>query len=101
MYGNDEEFEMVKDLIKRGDIMGVRGKVGRSKTGELSIAPTFMQLLSPCLHILPKPNKTHKEVLTDQETRYRQRYLDLICNEKPRKIFVTRSKVISQLRAEL
>ncbi len=45
--------------------MGARGKIGRSKTGELSVAPTFMQLLSPCLHVLPKPNKNNTEVLKD------------------------------------
>ncbi len=42
MYGNDEEFDKVREIIKRGDIVGARGKIGRSKTGELSIAPTFL-----------------------------------------------------------
>lgn len=94
-YKSEEDFNRLRDVIKRGDIVGVRGQVGRSKNGELSIMPTEVKLLSPCLHVLPKPNKKKKEVLTDQETRYRQRYLDLICNQKPREIFVTRSKIIS------
>lgn len=51
--------------------------------------------------MLPKAKKNSTEVLTDQETRYRNRYLDLICNPKPREIFVTRSRVIGMLRKEL
>ena len=54
MYPDEEEFEKNTHIIKRGDIMGVRGKIGRSKTGELSIVPDSFKLLSPCLHALPK-----------------------------------------------
>lgn len=54
MYPDEEEFEKNTHIIKRGDIMGVRGKIGRSKTGELSIVPDNFKLLSPCLHALPK-----------------------------------------------
>jgi len=96
-YHCQNDFEKVREIIKRGDIVGVTGVVGRSQKGELSLKPTKLKLLSPCLHVLPKAN-LQKEVLKDQEIRYRQRYLDLICNPKPREIFVTRSKVISLIR---
>ena len=103
-YGDEKHFNEIKHIIKRGDIIGVKGTIGRSKTGELSIAPKFLQLLSPCLHMLPKnvdkKDENTKEALTDQETRYRQRYLDLIVNSKPKNIFITRSKVIQYLRQE-
>lgn len=91
MYSEEQLFDKLKNNIKRGDIIGAKGKIGRSKTGELSVAPHTLQLLSPCLHVIPKPTKDSEEILKDQETRYRQRYLDLICNKKPRDIFVTRS----------
>lgn len=65
MYSNDEEFEKNLHIIKRGDILGVVGKIGRSKTGELSVLASKLKLLSPCLHVLPKPDKIHTEVLTD------------------------------------
>lgn len=97
-YENKEEFERLKDTIKRGDIIGVTGLIGRSKTGELSIQPTFLQLLSPCLHMLPKSTKNNSMALTDHETRYRQRYLDLMVNKGTREIFITRSKIVSYLR---
>ena len=104
-YSSEEHFQKIKTIIKRGDIIGATGVIGRSKTGELSVQPTMVQLLSPCLHMLPKDvekeGAEHKEVLTDKETRYRQRYLDLIVNQKPKQIFITRSKTISMLRQEL
>lgn len=97
IYSNQEDFDFIKHNISRGDIVGVRGKIGLSKTGEFSIAASFVQLLSPCLHMLPKGTYG----LTDVETRYRKRYLDLIVNHKTRDIFKTRSKIISLLRKEL
>lgn len=97
-YGNDEQFEKLKEIVKRGDIVGAKGTIGRSKTGELTVLPTFCQLLSPCLHMLPKFTSKTTDSLTDQETRYRQRYLDLICNFSSRDIFITRSRFISLLR---
>ena len=96
-YGNDDDYEHIKHHVKRGDIIGARGKIGPSKTGELSIFASFFQLLSPCLHMLP----IEKVGLNDNETRYRQRYLDLIVNPSSRQIFKTRSKIISLLRDEL
>ena len=100
-YNDDKDLDANLHNIKRGDVIGVNGVVGRSKTGELSVLTTRVKLLSPCLHVLPKPDKKHTEVLTDQETRYRQRYLDLMVNQKARSIFITRSKVIAILRQEL
>jgi lysyl-tRNA synthetase class 2 len=64
--------------------------------GELSIAITSIQLLSPCLHQLPG-----REGVTDQETRYRKRYLDLIMNQDTRDVFITRSKVVNYIRKYL
>lgn len=58
-------------------------------------------LLAPCLHVLPDAKKGQTEVLTCQETRYRNRYLDLMVNTRAREVFITRSKIISILRREL
>lgn len=84
------DFKATHHYIRRGDIIGVKGKPGRTKTGELSINASIVKLLSPCLHMLP----TAISGLKDQETRYRQRYLDLIMNAKTREVFFTRTKVI-------
>ena len=77
-----------------GDIVAVMGTVFKTKTGELSIKGTSVELLAKALK--PLPEKYHG--LTDQETRYRQRYLDLLVNEKTRNIFKTRTKVIQAIR---
>ncbi|HYL61095.1 MAG TPA: lysine--tRNA ligase [Candidatus Methylomirabilis sp.] len=81
-------------LLDLGDIVGARGHLFRTKTGELSIWVEELSFLSKAL--LPLPEKWHG--LTDVELRYRQRYLDLIANEKSREVFVTRSRVIQELR---
>ncbi|MGV7960478.1 lysine--tRNA ligase [Photorhabdus tasmaniensis] len=78
-----------------GDILGARGKLFKTKTGELSIHCTELRLLTKALR--PLPDKFHG--LADQETRYRQRYLDLIANEESRKTFQIRSQVLSVLRS--
>ncbi|WP_216782509.1 lysine--tRNA ligase [Candidatus Profftia tarda] len=78
-----------------GDIIGARGQVFRTHTGELSIRCTEIRLLTKALR--PLPDKFHG--LVDQETRYRQRYLDLIANEESRKIFRTRSKTLAAIRS--
>jgi lysyl-tRNA synthetase class 2 len=96
-YHEASKFDDVRSLLRRGDIIGVRGFPGRAKKGELSIIPLEIQLLSPCLHMLPKA----RTGLKDQETRYRQRYLDLIMNENVRKTFQTRTKVIKAVRSFL
>lgn len=91
------DFKTTHQYIRRGDIIGVRGNPGRTKTGELSIKPGLVKLLSPCLHMLP----TQQTGLKDQETRYRQRYLDLIMNTRTRDIFMTRSRAIKYVKSYL
>ncbi|KAK2185993.1 hypothetical protein NP493_215g05029 [Ridgeia piscesae] len=93
-YSSEEAFMKVTDKIKRGDIIGCTGHPGKTKKGELSIIPTEMQLLSPCLHQLPKLHYGLKE----KETRFRQRYLDLIVNDYVRQKFITRARIISFVR---
>ena len=80
-----------------GDILGVKGIVFKTKTGEISIHAAEVTLLSKSLQILPE--KLHG--LTDTDTRYRQRYVDLIMNEDVKDTFVKRSKVISTIRRYL
>lgn len=82
--------------IKRGDIVGIEGTAGRTKTGEFSIRAFSATLLSYCLHILPTP-PTNINTL-NKDTRYRQRYLDLIVNKEIQNKFKTRSRVINYLR---
>lgn len=77
-----------------GDIYGIKGYVFRTKTGEISIHAVEMTLLSKSLQILPE--KFHG--LTDTDTRYRQRYTDLIMNEEVKDTFIKRSKIISTIR---
>ena len=81
-------------LLDLGDSIGVRGHLFRTKTNELSIWVEELFFLSKAL--LPLPEKWHG--LTDVELRYRQRYLDLIANEKARQVFVTRARIIQELR---
>ena len=77
-----------------GDIYGIKGFVFRTMTGEISIHATEMTLLSKSLQVLPE--KFHG--LTDTDTRYRQRYVDLIMNMDSREVFVKRSKIIREIR---
>jgi lysyl-tRNA synthetase class 2 len=77
-----------------GDIIGAAGYPFRTKTGELSLHVTSIRLLTKSL--LPLPEKFHG--LTDVETRYRQRYVDLIVNPEVREVFITRSRVINLIR---
>jgi len=81
-------------LLDLGDSIGVRGHLFRTKTNELSIWVDEIFFLAKAL--LPLPEKWHG--LTDVELRYRQRYLDLIANEKSRQIFMTRARIIQELR---
>jgi len=98
--GEDAFYKMHRQILKRGDIVGVKGYPGKSKKGELSIFPTELQLLSPCLHMLPLA-KGDKVALEDKETRYRQRYLDLMVNHDVRETFFVRAKVINGIRKYL
>jgi lysyl-tRNA synthetase class 2 len=81
-------------LLDLGDFIGVRGHLFRTKTNELSVWVAELTFLSKAL--LPLPEKWHG--LADVEIRYRQRYLDLIANEKSREIFVTRARITQELR---
>jgi len=84
-------------LVDLGDIIGADGYIFRTRTGELSLHVTKLYFLSKIL--LTMPEKFHG--LEDVETRYRQRYLDLIANPEVRGAFVTRAKVITSLRRQL
>lgn len=92
----EDETKFADDIgkIRRGDIIGVEGVPTKTKKGELSVMPKKIKLLSPCLHMLPHLHFG----LKDKETRYRQRYLDLILNNRVRKIFEVRAKIISYIR---
>ncbi|XP_022969640.1 lysine--tRNA ligase, cytoplasmic-like isoform X2 [Cucurbita maxima] len=117
---DEAEFAMFHASVKRGDIVGVTGFPGKTKRGELSIFPKSFIVLSHCLHMMPRqkagpgfenanlkkndawvPGCTRNPetyTLKDQETRYRQRYLDLMLNLEVRQIFKTRAKVIQYVR---
>ncbi|XP_021625849.1 lysine--tRNA ligase, cytoplasmic [Manihot esculenta] len=117
--GMDEaEFSRFHSSVKRGDIVGVIGFPGKTKRGELSIFPRSFTVLSHCLHMMPREKPGHNAnrtdiwapglarnpeayILKDQETRYRQRYLDLMLNAEVRQLFKARSKIISYLRGFL
>ncbi len=77
-----------------GDIVGVSGTLFKTKTNELTVRCNQVELLTKALR--PLPEKFHG--LSDQETRYRQRYLDLISNEQSRRTFIIRSKVVASIR---
>ena len=93
--GEEPYAEFKKSDI--GDIYGVKGYIFRTKTGEISIHAQELTLLTKSLQILPE--KFHG--LTDTDTRYRQRYVDLIMNEDSKKTFINRSKVIAAIRRYL
>ncbi|CAE8615963.1 unnamed protein product, partial [Polarella glacialis] len=92
--GGEEAFTEAHQHLNRGDIIGVRGFVGKSNKGELSVFPKEVKLLSCCMHMLPKDHQG----LKDQEVRYRKRYLDLMLNEDVRKTFYIRSKIVNFIR---
>ncbi|AHF74997.1 Lysyl-tRNA synthetase (class II) [Candidatus Sodalis pierantonius str. SOPE] len=77
-----------------GDILGARGKLFKTRTGELSIHCSEIRLLTKAMR--PLPDKFHG--LADQETRYRQRYLDLIANDESRQTFKVRSRIMAEIR---
>jgi lysyl-tRNA synthetase class 2 len=90
----ERAFELYR-LLDLGDVIGVAGNVFRTKTGELTIRVEELTLLTKAL--LPLPEKWHG--LADIETRYRQRYLDLVVNEGVREIFLRRAQIIRELRS--
>ncbi|XP_027074612.1 lysine--tRNA ligase-like isoform X1 [Coffea arabica] len=117
----EDNFPTFHSGVKRGDIVGIVGFPGKTKRGELSIFPKRFVVLSHCLHMMPRQklasgsDNTKKTdlwvpgsgrnlesyILKDQETRYRQRYLDLMLNLEIRQIFKIRAKIISYIRSFL
>ena len=92
----EDEYKLFKKM-DIGDIVGIKGDVFRTMKGEISIHVTEITLLSKSLQILPE--KYHG--LTNTDTRYRQRYIDLIMNEEVKDTFIKRSKIISAVRRYL
>jgi lysyl-tRNA synthetase class 2 len=93
---SDSDFKLFQGL-DIGDLIGAEGYLFRTRTGELSVHVERLEFLSKTL--LSMPEKWHG--LEDVETRYRQRYLDLIANPESRKVFIARAKIISSLRRQL
>jgi len=94
---NNDTGEEAHDAFKHydlGDILGATGVLFKTKTGELSVRVSQVRLLTKALR--PLPEKFHG--LSDQEQKYRQRYLDLITNEDARKVFMTRTRIIQAIR---
>jgi lysyl-tRNA synthetase class 2 len=89
-------FELTADL-DIGDFVGVKGETFKTRTGEPSVKAASIEILSKSLR--PLPEKWHG--LTDIETRYRQRYVDLVMNDDVKKVFVTRSRIVSGIRSFL
>ncbi|KAK2406935.1 lysine--tRNA ligase, cytoplasmic [Trifolium repens] len=104
------EFHKFHDNVKLGDIVGIEGFPGKTQMGVLSVFTKSFVVLTPCLHLIPKPKPAADAwvpgsarnpdtyLLKDQETRYRLRHLDLMLNPDVREIFKTRCRVISYLR---
>ena len=92
----EERYDLVR-MLDLGDIIGVTGRVTRTRRGEVSVLASGVTLLVKALH--PPPEKFHG--LQDQETRYRKRYLDLLSSEAQRRHFATRSTAIRALRTTL
>jgi len=89
-----EAYEFVRDNVRRGDIVGVTGHPGKSMKGELSIFPKSIQILTPCMRMMPKGFYG----LSDKETRFRQRYLDIMLNDEVRVTFRKRAQIINYVR---
>src|SRR5437660_4943545 len=95
--GFDEQTRLVYEALDPADFVGACGKIVKSKTGEVSIDVEQLTFLSKSLR--NPPEKWHG--LVDVETRYRQRYLDLMANPETRQVFLTRSRVIAAIRRYL
>jgi lysyl-tRNA synthetase, class II len=89
----DDRFEVYR-LLDLGDVIGITGRPFRTRTGELTVEAADLRLLAKALR--PLPEKWHG--LQDVETRYRQRYLDLVVNPAARRVFETRARIIRYLR---
>ncbi|MGD9320730.1 MAG: lysine--tRNA ligase [Desulfobacteraceae bacterium] len=89
----EEQYEVFRHM-DMGDIIGVQGTFFRTRTGELTLLADRITLLSKSMR--PLPEKWHG--LTDKETRYRQRYLDLIVNDHVKEVFILRNRIIQSIR---
>lgn len=96
----EDDFEVLHKIVRRGDIVGVEGYPGRTNTNELSIRPTKILPLSYCLHQLPNP-APGVDPFANSDTKYRQRYMDLIVNSHTKKVFETRNKIVDFIRKYL
>ncbi len=94
---DEEAYDFYKKFVDIADFVGVEGEVYTTQTGEVTVRAEKVTLLSKVMR--PLPEKFHG--LVDTETIYRQRYLDLITNENSRKVFLTRSKIVSFIRRYL
>ncbi len=94
---DEEAYDFYKKMVDIADFVGVEGEVYQTQTGEVTVKAEKVTLLSKTMR--PLPEKFHG--LTDTETKYRQRYLDIISNEESRKVFLTRSKICSFVRRYL
>ena len=92
-----KNYEIFKNLIDIGDIIGVKGPIFKTKTGEITVEAKEIELLTKSIR--PIPEKFHG--LIDTEIRYRKRYLDLISNPEIREIFIKRTKIIKLIREYL
>ena len=92
-----ENYEFFHNLIDRGDILGVKGDLYKTKKGEITLAVNELTLLGKCLNELPE--KWHG--LQDLESKWRQRYLDLMMNEETRDLFRKRTQIINSIRSYL
>ena len=93
---SEKEYALYQ-LLDLGDMIGVEGYLFRTRTGELSVHAEHLFFLAKTLYSMPE--KWHG--LEDVETRYRQRYLDLIANPDVRKVFLTRARIVASLRRQL
>ena len=91
----DEAYETFTQLLDIGDFVGVAGETFTTKKGERSVNVKELTVLSKSLR--PLPDKWHG--VADREIKYRQRYLDLISNERSREVFVTRSRIVAEIRS--
>lgn len=96
----ESNFSVINNILRKGDIVGIKGFPAKSGKGELSIIPKQITLLSPCLHQLPhKVSYSEGTSLDDIEKRFRYRYLDLLTNhEELYNIFLVRNKTMSFIR---
>ncbi|MGN0748112.1 MAG: lysine--tRNA ligase [Christensenellales bacterium] len=91
---DEESYDFYKKLVDVGDFVGVSGELYLTQTGEITVRAFEVKLLSKAMR--PLPEKFHG--LTDQEQKYRQRYLDLISNDESRKVMIGRSKTMTFIR---